>query len=338
MGSTGTSNIRILWLEEYKVLQREIRMNNNTELHVVFGTGPLGRAVIRELVAQGKRVRVVNRSGKLQDVPADVEVIAGDATNPASVRTLRRGAIVAYHCAQPGYTRWPQDFPPITNGIIEGLSGTDTKLVFGDNLYMYGPVSGPITEDLPYKAEGHKGKTRILMANAVLAAHKSGKIRAAIGRGSNFYGPYVRDSTVGDIVFGAALSGKAVTMLGNPTLPHTYTFIDDFGKALVTLGSHDEALGQAWHIPNIGTTTTRNFVEMVFKEVGKPVKASTVSRPMVMLASLFNANIRETKEMLYEFEEPYIVDSSKYEHAFGKHATPYEDGIRQTIAWYQQHQ
>ena len=312
-------------------------MNSDRELYVVFGTGSLGRAVIRELVAQGKRVRVVNRKGQMEDAPMGVEVIAGDAANPASVRMLCQGAMVAFHCAQPGYTHWPKDFPPITNGILEGLSGTDTKLVFGDNLYMYGPVSGPITEDLPYHADGHKGRTRTLMANAVLEAHRSGNVRTTIGRSSNFYGPYVRDSTVGEIVFGAALVGKAVTMLGNPTLPHTYTFINDFGKGLVTLGIHDEALGQAWHIPNTSTITTRDFVEQVFKEVGKPVKASTISRFMVTLAGLFNADIRETKEMLYEFEEPYIVDSSKYERAFGKGATSYEEGIQQTVAWYRQH-
>ena len=312
-------------------------MSNTTELHVVFGTGPLGRAVIRELVAQGKHVRVVNRTGKMQDAPTNVEVVAGDATNPANVRTVCQGATVVYHCAQPDYTRWPKDFPPITQGIIEGLSGTDTKLVFGDNLYMYGPVDGPITEDLPYRASGHKGRTRTLMANAVLDAHRSGKIRATIGRGSNFYGPYVLESTVGEIVFGAALAGKTVTMLGKPTLPHTYTFIDDFGKGLVTLGAHDEALGQVWHVPNIATITTRNFVELVFKEVGKPVKVSTASRSMMTIAGVFNSSIRETKEMLYEFEEPYIVDSSKYERAFGKHATPYEDGIRKTVTWYREH-
>ncbi len=310
----------------------------NTELHVVFGTGPLGRAVIRELVAQGKFVRVVNRSGKMDDAPTtNVEVVVGDATQPESVRRASQGATVVYHCAQPGYTHWPKDFPPITNGIIEGLSGTETKLVFGDNLYMYGPVHGPITENLPYRATGHKGRTRTLMANDVLEAHKSGKIRATIGRGSNFYGPYVIDSTVGEIVFGAALNGKAVTALGNPDLPHTYTFIDDFGKALVTLGAHDEALGQTWHVPNIGITTTQAFIDLISQEIGKPVKVSKVSRPMVMLAGLFNANIRETQEMLYEFEGPYIVDSSKFEKAFGKHATSYEEGIQQTVAWYRNH-
>ena len=310
---------------------------NNAELHVVFGTGPLGRAVIRELVAQGKRVRVVNRSGKMSDAPTGVEIVAGDATDAANVRKLSKDATVVYHCAQPGYTHWPKDFPPITNGIIEGLSGKETKLVFGDNLYMYGPVNGPITENLPYRATGHKGRTRTLMANAVLEAHRSGRIRATIGRGSDFYGPYVTDSTVGEIVFGAALAGKAVTALGNPDLPHTYTFIDDFGKALVTLGVHDEALGQAWHIPNIGITTTRAFIDLVSQEIGKPVKISRVARPMVMLAGLFNANIRETQEMLYEFEEPYIVDSSKFEKAFGKNATPYEEGIRRTVTWYRNH-
>lgn len=308
---------------------------SNTELHIVFGTGPLGRAVIRELVAQGKHVKVINRSGQMSDTPTGVEVVAGNATDPASVRSVSQGATVVYHCAQPGYTHWPKDFPPITNGIIEGLSGTETKLVFGDNLYMYGSVNGPITENLPYRATGHKGRTRIAMANAVLEAHRSGKIRATIGRGSDFYGPYVTDSTVGEIVFGAVLAGKAVTTLGNSDLLHTYTFIDDFGRALVTLGMRDEALGQAWHVPNIGTTTTRVFIDLVAKEIGKPAKVSKVSRPMVMLAGLFNPTIRETQEMLYEFEEPYIVDSSKYEKAFGKQVTSYEEGIRQAVAWYQ---
>jgi nucleoside-diphosphate-sugar epimerase len=305
------------------------------ELHVVFGTGPLGTAVMRELVRRGKRVRMVNRSGRA-DVTDGVEVVGGDAYRPEVTREVCRAAAVVYQCAQPQYHEWPEKFPPLQDSILEGAAGAGARLVVAENLYMYGEVDGPIHEDLSYAARTRKGKTRAAMAEAVLAAHRSGRVRAAIGRGSDFFGPGALDSAMGDRAFLPALVGKPASLAGNIDLPHTYTFIEDFGKALVILGERDEALGQAWHVPNDETLTTRQFMTMAFEEIGQPPKMSSMGKLMMRLGGLFIPAARETVEMMYEFEKPFVVDSTRFERTFGVRATPLRDAIRETVAWYRQ--
>lgn len=310
-----------------------------SNLHVVFGAGPLGRSVVNELVRRGVAVRVVSRSGQMAEAPAGVELAAGDLYNPTAVRELTEGAAVAYQCAQPAYHEWPQKFPPLQAAIIEGLTGTGTKLVIGENTYMYGDTDGrPLTEDLSYAATTRKGRVRAAMSEAALAAHKAGKVRVAIGRGSDFFGPWALGSGFGDRVFYAALVGKAASFGGKLDLPHTATYINDFGRALVILGERDEALGQAWHVPNDRPQLTqRQFAELVFAETGHPVKAGGMGKLMLAFGGLFIPAARESVEMLYEFEKPFVVNSSKFERAFGEKATPITDAIKATVAWYRAH-
>lgn len=310
-----------------------------SELHVVFGSGPLGRSVVEELVRRGVRVRVVSRSGKMAEAPAGVELAAGDLYNPGVVRELARGAAAAYQCAQPAYHEWPQKFPPLQAAIIEGLTGAGTKLVIGENTYMYGDTDGrPLTEDLPYAATSRKGKVRAAMSEAALAAHRAGKVPVAIGRGSDFFGPWALDSGFGSRVFYPALAGKAASFGGKLDLPHTATYIGDFGRALVILGERDAALGQAWHVPNDRPQLTqRQFAELVYRETGHPVKADGMGRLMLAFGGLFIPAARESVEMLYEFEKPFVVDSSRFERAFGVAATPIADAIQATVAWYRAH-
>jgi nucleoside-diphosphate-sugar epimerase len=310
-----------------------------SELHVVFGAGPLGRSVVEELVRRGKRVRVVSRSGKMDEAPQGVELAAGDLYDPAVVRELVQGAAVAYQCTQPHYWEWPQKFPPLQAAIIEGLTGAGTKLVIGENTYMYGGTDGrPLTEDLPYAAHTRKGKVRAAMSEAALAAHNAGKVRVTLGRGSDFFGPWVLDSAFGDRIFYPALAGKAASFGGKLDLPHTATYIDDFGKALVILGERDEAPGQAWHVPNDRPQITqRQFAELVYRETGHPVKASGMGKLMMAFGGLFIPAARELVEMLYEFEKPFVVDSSRFERAFGVKATPIAEAIQKTVAWYRAH-
>ncbi len=310
-----------------------------SNLHVVFGTGPLGRSVVAELVRQGKTVRVVSRSGQMAEAPQGVELVAGDLYNPAVVRELTQGAAVAYQCAQPHYWEWPQKFPPLQTAIIEGLAGSGTRLVIGENTYMYGDTNGkPLTEDLPYAAQTRKGQVRAAMAEAALAAHRAGQVPVALGRGSDFFGPWVLDSGFGDRVFYPALAGKGASFGGKLDLPHTATYIEDFGRALVILGERDAALGRAWHVPNDRPQITqRQFAELVFAETGHPVKASGVSKTMMRLAGLFIPGAREVVEMMYEFEKPFVVDSSQFERAFGVKATPIAEAIKATVAWYRAH-
>lgn len=301
--------------------------------NVVFGTGPLGLAVARHLAAAGKEVRLVNRGGKAS-APQGVEVVAADATDLAASHTACEGAAVVYHCATGAYGRWAQFLPPLMNGIIEGASAAHAKVVYGDNLYAYGPVEGPITEDLPYHPIGTNTRTRADVANTLMGAHAAGKVRATIGRASDFYGPFARQSTAGDGMFARALAGKGAQLLGDPDTPHTYTFIDDFASGLVTLAEHEDALGEVWHIPSAETVTTRRFIEMVFAKLQRPATLNPVPKLVITLLALFVPPMAAVKETSYQREHPWVVDHSKFSHAFGSKPTPHEQAISLTLDWF----
>jgi nucleoside-diphosphate-sugar epimerase len=305
------------------------------DLHVVFGTGPLGLAVMRELRRRGRRVRMINRSSRVKFAKdTQTEVGGANAADPTQTREVCEGAAVVYHCVGLPYPRWPE-FAAIAAGIVEGTAGAGAKLVYGDNLYMYGAVDGVMTEERPYAATSRKGHIRAAIARSLLDTHQAGKLRVTIGRGSDFFGPFATDAAMmGSRVFDRALAGKSAQVVGDPDRLHTYTFIDDFGKALVTLGEREAALGRAWHVPSPPATTTRQFVETVYLALGNPVKISRARRPAVAFAGLFDANARELKEMLYQFERDFVMDSSAFEKAFGAKATPLNEAIRATLDWY----
>jgi nucleoside-diphosphate-sugar epimerase len=307
-------------------------------LHVIFGTGPLGQAVMRTLREREQHVRMVNRSGSA-DAPDGVEVVAADVTGDvAGARRVCEGAAVVYNCANAPYHRWPELLPGLFGGILDAAAAAGARLVVGDNLYMYGEVDGPITEDLPYRPTTKKGRIRAELAEAMLAAHRAGRVEVAIGRASDFIGPFVTDGgMVGTRAIVPAMRGKAASLIGNIDLPHTYTFIEDFGRALVILGERPEAAGRAWIAPNPETVTTRELMTMIFAELGRPPRMRTMGRGMLRLAGLFVPEARELVEMLYEFEKPFVVDGSNFERTFGLRATPLREVVKSTVAWYRAH-
>jgi nucleoside-diphosphate-sugar epimerase len=308
---------------------------NTPPMQVVFGSGPLGLSVMRALVRRGCPVRMVNRSGKLPDgLPAGVEVLAGDAYQPDFTRRACKDAVVVYQCSQPAYHEWIEKFPPLQASILVGAAAAGARFIVAENLYMYGEVDGPIREDLPYAATTRKGKVRSEMSQALLAAHRSGKVSLAMGRGSDFFGPYVLTSALGERAIPAALQGKSAQLAGNLDVPHSFTYIDDFGEALATLGEREEALGQAWHVPNPAALTQRQTMTLFFDAIGKPAKISTATRMMMRIAGLFDPGARETVEMMYEFEKPFVVDSTKFERTFAKTATPFKESIPPTLDWF----
>ena len=306
-----------------------------SELHVVFGTGPLGLAVMRDLRRLGKHVRMINRSSRVRfEKDVQTEVGGVDAADPGRTREVCEGAAVVYHCIGLPYPRWAE-LPSIASGILEGAASAGAKLVYADNLYAYGAVHRPMTEDLPLNATTKKGRLRAGIAQSLMDAHNAGKLRVAIGRGSDFFGPFATDAAMmGTRVFGRALAGKAAQAIGDPDRLHTCTFIDDFGKALVTLGRRDEALGKAWHVPSVPAIATRSFVGKVYGEIGKHTKLSTIPRFAIALLGRFDENVRELQEMLYQFERDFVMDSSRFESTFGSQPTPLAQSIRQTLDWY----
>jgi len=312
-------------------------MTDKGDLHVVFGTGAVGMSVMDELIRRGpRRVRMVSRSGRAR-VPDGVEVVGGDATDEAFTREASKGASVVYFALNPPYDKWPELFPRLQAGVLEGAASAGAKLIAMENLYMYGPTEGrPLTEDLPHAPNTRKGRVRARMSEELIEAHQSGRVRVAIGRASDFFGPRVLVSAAGEQVFGRAVQGKSAQLAGDPNQPHTYTYVPDIGRGLVILAEREEALGQAWHLPSPETLTTRQFVDMIFEEVGKPTRIQAAPKIVLRALGLFNPGIHETIEMLYEFEEPFVVDDSKFEEAFGEQATPLRESIRGTVRWYRE--
>jgi nucleoside-diphosphate-sugar epimerase len=303
--------------------------------YVVIGAaGGTGSAVVSELASRGLRVRAVTRSGR-GDEPGGVEQMAADVGTADGARLACEGAAVVYHCAQPPYTKWAELFPPMTQAILDGAAAAGAKLVFADNLYVYGPPDGPMTEETPQRAQGKKGRIRVKMADTVLGAHADGRLRVTIGRSSDYYGPRGTTSTVGDNIMKPVLRGKRARWLGSLDQPHTLNYLEDMARALVALGERDEADGQVWHLPAAEPLTGRQFLELVFKEAGHPPKVGVASRSMIRIGGLFNPLLRELNETLYQFERPFVSDASKFEHAFGPfEPTSHRAAVRRTVDWF----
>jgi nucleoside-diphosphate-sugar epimerase len=309
-------------------------MNN---LHVIFGTGPLGRSVAEELVKRGKQVRMVNRSGKREGIPATIEVIAGDAYSPQFTRHITENVEVVYQCAQPEYHQWTTKFPALQQSILESAASNSAKLVIADNLYMYGDPNGQtISEVSPENPHTKKGKLRKQMAEVALAAHHNGKLQVAISRPSHYFGPGY-DITA-NFIFLPVLKGKAVQLLGKADVPHSFSYVPDAGRAMAILGTSEQGWGQVWIPPVMGDMTQREFAQKVWQLAGQngTAKVMLLNKWMLGLIGLFNPGSRETVEMLYEFEKPYIVDSSKFEKTFGVKATPIDEAVQRTLEYHRQ--
>ena len=237
--------------------------------HVVLGAGAVGMAVAEALARRGESVRVVNRSG-LREPVAGVQSVTGDVTDPAFAASATRGARVVYQALNPPYHRWAQEFPGLQAAAIAAAQAAGARLVVMDNVYMYGRANGrPFTEDRAYDAHTRKGRVRAAMARDLMAAHDAGRVQVTVGRASDFFGPRAgAQSLIGDWVIPPALADKPASVMGDPDMPHTYTFIPDIGENLVRLGERDDALGRVWHLPSPETRTTREVVALVYQAAG----------------------------------------------------------------------
>jgi nucleoside-diphosphate-sugar epimerase len=308
-----------------------------TPRHVIFGTGAIGLATFDALRRRGETARLVNRSGSAR-VPEDVEVIGGDARDPAFATAVADGAQVIYQTLNPPYAEWTAQFPLLQTGVLAAAEAAGARLVSMENVYMYGrPTGRVLTEDRAYDAHTKKGQLRGRMARELLAAHDAGRVEVAIGRASDYFGPRGgAQSNLGDRVFPAALAGRTATVLGDPDQPHTYTYIADIGEGLAVLGEHPDAPGQVWHLPNDSDTrTTRQLVDIAYRQAGQPrSKLRRLPAFALRALGLINPTVRELVEMQYQFEEPFIVDSSKITNKLGIEATPVEQALADTLREY----
>jgi nucleoside-diphosphate-sugar epimerase len=232
-------------------------------LHVVFGTGQVGRALTAHLTEAGLSARAVSRTRPVGLLDG-IDWRAVDATDPDAATDAAEGASVVYQCLNAPYTDWPERFPPLQRGVLAAAERNDALMVSLENVYGYGPTGGrPLTEDLPLAATSVKGRTRAAMTGELLAAVAAGQVRIAIGRASDFFGPGVTESNLGERVFANAVAGKRADFIGNPDLPHTYSYVPDIAAGLATLGTDERAVGGVWHLPGPETVSTRQLLELV---------------------------------------------------------------------------
>jgi nucleoside-diphosphate-sugar epimerase len=304
-------------------------------LHVVFGAGQVGRVLAAVLAERGLSVRVLSRH-RPPELADGIEWRAADATDPDAASDAAKGATVVYQCLNAPYAQWPELFPPLQRGVLAAAERTGALLVCLENLYGYGPTGGrPMTEDLPLAATTVKGRTRAAMTAELLAAAGADRVRIAIGRASDFFGPGVAEgSTLGERVFGNALAGRRADFIGHPNLPHTYSYVPDIAAGLATLGTDPRAAGEVWHLPGPQTVTTRALLDLVAGEIGHPVAIRSVPKLAVRALGLVNPMLRGLAELSYQFDEPFVLDSSKYESAFGAAGTSLADAVAATVAWY----
>lgn len=302
---------------------------NEKPIHVIFGFGPVGKTLAARLVNAGEKVKVVSRSGKT--IPG-AEAVTANASIPEQARRAAAGATVVYNCSNADYTKWPELLPPLYRSILRAAIQNGAKLVYTDNLYMYGSVPGKMNESLPNAAAGSKGQLRAELADEVRAAHAKGLTKTVILRASDFYGPDVEGAMLGLPALRAMVVGKSVPALGNIDMPHSFTFVPDVAAALEICGRDARADGEIWHAPTAPAVSTREMLNRFGKELGKTPKIMQAKRPMVTLLGLFMPLMRTLKETLYQWEAPYEVDSSKFERAFGVQPTAIDDGIRLTVA------
>lgn len=303
-------------------------------LHVVFGTGQVGCALSARLATLGVSVRAVSRT-RPTGLADEVDWRAADASDSQAANDAAEGAAVVYQCLNAPYTSWPERFPPLQRGVLNAAQRQGALLVSLENVYGYGPTgSKPMTEDLPLAATTVKGRTRAAMTQELLSAAEAGRVRIAIGRASDFFGAGVTESTLGERVFANALAGKRADFLGNPDLPHTYSYVPDIAAGMATLGTDERAVGGVWHLPGPETVTTRQILALIAEQIGHPVAVRSIPKLLLRALGLFNPMMRGLAEMAYEFEQPFVLDTSKYESTFGAAGTPLAAAITATLAWY----
>jgi nucleoside-diphosphate-sugar epimerase len=306
-----------------------------SELQVVLGgSGGIGGAVVHELAARGHEVRAVSRH-PAPTAPEGVRQHRADMATRDGAATACEGAAVVYHCLQPPYERWAEELPALNRTVSEAAAREGAKLVVADNLYMYGPISGPISEASPQQPSSRKGRVRKDAADALLAAHAAGRIRVAIGRASDYYGPGGTNSIAGKTLFGAAVAGTSLRWPGTTDQPRTFSYLPDLARALVTLGQSDTADGRAWIVPSAPPLTARALVGLIEQELRRRVKLVVTSKLAMRFAGLRISQARELPDIWYQFEAPFVADGSAFEAAFGALTpTPHDQAVRETVAWF----
>ncbi len=283
-----------------------------------------------------EQVLLVNRTGKMDiPTPQNVELIAADVTNKSGMESIAQRAEVIFSCTDVPYQLWGEFYPATATALADALSKTKAKLVFADNMYSYGDVLGAeMHENLPHTAKTKKGSIRASVINTLLHSGLEFSNRVAIVKAADFIGPRIHKGVFGTDFMEKLIQNKKIILFGKPNLPHAFTYINDFAKAIVNVGTTPDAFGQIWHVPNAPAISLNTWVHLFETETNKKAKVLVLPKVAVWAAGLFNPLIREFHELSYQFEHPYLVNHDKYAARFGNHSTNPLTIVQETVKWF----
>jgi len=293
--------------------------------------GAISNELVKLLAARQHPFRLVGRNPRA--VPGATETVAADLSSSEQTIRAVSGSDVVYLLVGLKYDHktWAEQWPRVMANAIEGCKRAGAKLVFFDNVYMYGKVNGPMTEETAFNPCSKKGEIRAKIASSLIREWQAGSLTAMIARAADFYGPDTRNGVPNVLVFEPFAKGQKASWLVNDSVPHTYTYTVDAAQSLLMLVASDAAWNQTWHLPTTPNPPTgKEFIAMAAKEMGVPPRYRVLRRPVLRLVGLFNPTVGESYEMLYQSDSPYLFDSSKFAKAFGFSGTPYVEGIRAT--------
>ena len=299
--------------------------------------GAIGNELAKELTARNRRIRLVSRNPKAST--GAVETLAADLSQLDDTVRAVSGSAVAFLLVGLKYdlNSWRELWPRIMRNAIEAAKRANARLVFFDNVYMYGKVDEAMTEESPFRPCSRKGEIRAEIATTLLNEIKAGNLTALIARSADFYGPGARTAVPNILVFDKLARGQKPAWLANDSVKHSFTFTPDAGRSLVQLIDSEGSWNQTWHVPTAPDPPTgKEFIGLAAKEFGTTPKHRVLTRPMLKLAGWFDRTVRESYEMLYQSEFDYVFDSSKFAKAFHDQPTSYAAGIRKTAEASQQ--
>lgn len=305
------------------------------EMHVLFGAGQVGQPLARILMGRGKPVRIAKRSAG--GVPKGAELVLGDAADLNFCLEAARGASTVYHCMNPPYYArvWAELVPRYMENLIAAARRNNARLVVLDNVYMLGrPQGRPLDEDTSPKPCSRKGEIRARAAERLWEAHRRGEVRATAGRASDFYGPGGTLTHLGDQFWRPAIAGKRGRVLVEPDAIHTYHYIPDVAAGLATLGmAEDDAYGRPWMLPCAPAETMRAQVARFSRHLGREIRLARMPRILLKVAALAVPFLREIDEMLYQWEEPFVINDARFRARFKQQPEDVERAAADTVAW-----
>ncbi|MEV5765843.1 NAD-dependent epimerase/dehydratase family protein [Micromonospora sp. NPDC052213] len=300
-------------------------------LHVIVGAGPVGTATARLLADRGERVRLVTRRGGGPEHPA-VERIAADATDADRLTAAATGAAALYNCANPAYHRWTTDWPPLAAALLTAAERSGAVLATVGNLYGYGPVDAPMTEATPLRPSSVKGRVRAQMWADALAAHEAGRVRVTEVRGSDYLGAGAQ-SLPSMLVLPQVLAGRRALVPADLDAPHSWTYVPDVARTLVAAATDERGWGRAWHVPSAPAVSIRGLAARAATLAGAPApKLTRMPGPVLWLGGLFDPAAKEMREIAYQFDRPFVLDSTAAVATFGIDPTPLDDALADTVA------